>query len=194
VDTNGTARLLKDVIQMATPPKFTTLPNGRRSLVEDGKVVLVTDERLIPTLVGTALRGGQPVGRRLSSVDFDFPGAPERNFIEFSGTFGLGGRVSGSITLDPNFPTNPFRHRFHPDHDNLTANFKDFKAESPTIDRLLELSIDVAPSGGRTDPAYGSTRVEGDYREVLQGLHREPISVAGRFTLQRISNVPTLNQ
>lgn len=194
VDTNGTARLLKDVIQMATPPKFTTLPNGRRSLVEDGKVVLVTDERLIPTLVGTALRGGQPVGRRLSSVDFDFPGAPERNFIEFSGTFGLGGRVSGNITLDPNFATNPFRHRFHPDHDNLTANFKDFKAESPTIDRQLELSINVAPSAGRTDPAYGSTRVEGDYREVLRGLHREPISVAGRFTLQRISNVPALNQ
>ena len=194
VDTNGTARLLKDVIQMTTLPKFTTLPNGRRNLEEPGRVVLVTDERLISTLGGSALRGGQPVGRRLSTVDFDFPGAPERNYVPFSGVYSLGGLLRANITLDPNFPTNPFKHKYHPDHDNLTANFKAFKAESPTIERELELSIDVAPSGGRTDPSYGSTRVEGDYRETLKGLHRTPIAVAGRFSLQRISDVPVLNQ
>jgi hypothetical protein len=194
VDTNGTARLLKEVLQMRTLPVFTTGLDGTKVETDPGRLVLVTDERLIPTLAGIALRGGQQVARRLSSADFDFPGAPERNYVEFAGSFGLGQVIQAAITIDPNFPTNPFKHKYHPDHDNLTANFREFKAEAPSVDRQLELVIGTLPQSGKADPAYGYSRVEGEYRETLRGLHREPIEVAGSFTLQRISDVGMLNQ
>ncbi|MBI2947475.1 MAG: hypothetical protein HYY23_07505 [Verrucomicrobia bacterium] len=194
VGTNGTARLLKEVIQMRTLPTYTNNAQGIRFVADPGHAVLVTDERLIPSLGGTALRAGQTVARRLSTADFDFPGAPEHNYIDFTGTFGLGRTVSAGITIDPSFPTNPFKHRYHPDHDNLTADFKQFKAEAYSIDRQLELAVASGPISGKTDPAYGYSRVEGEYRETVKGLHREPIMAAGSFSLRRISDVGVLNR
>jgi hypothetical protein len=194
VDTNGVTRLLKEVLQMTTLPTYVTAGDGTRVVDDPGHVVLVTDERLIPTLGGTAMRGGQPVARRLSSSHFDFPGAPERNFIDFEGQFTPGGVVRARIVIDPNFPTNPFKHTFHPDHDNLTADFKQFKAEAFSIEREVLLLIGGSPSNGKPYPAYGYSRLEGDYREIVSGLHREPISASGSFILRRISDVGVLNR
>ena len=194
VDTNGTARLLKDVIQMRTLPSYTNALDGRRVVSNPGRIVLVTDERLIPTLAGTDLRGGQPVARRLSSADFDFPAAPESNYVRFDGTFGLGSTVAARLVLGADFPTNPFKHKYHPDHDNLTANYRDFQAEAYGIDREVRLTLSEAPTDGKANPAYGYSQLEGQYSETVKGLHRQAIEVGGSFTLRRLSDVGVLNK
>ncbi len=194
VDTNGTARLLKDVIQMRTLPTYTNGLDGRRVVSDPGRIVLVTDERLIPTLAGTDLRGGQPVARRLSSADFDFPGAPERNYVQFTGSFTLGRSVTAQLRLDPNFATNPFKHKYHPDHDNLTANYRDFQEEAYGIDRQVRLSLAEGPTDGKANPAYGYSQLEGQYYETVRGLHQQPIESSGSFILRRLSDVGVLNK
>ena len=193
VDTNGTARLLKEVLQMTTLPTYTNALDGKRVVADPGHVVLVTDERLIPNLGGTALRGGQPVARRLSTAHCDFPGAPDKNYAEFQGHFEFGSSVATVIQLGPNSPTNPFRHMYHPDHDNLTADYKNFAAEAYSISRRIVLWLRSAPLDGKADPAYGTERMEGEYQETVTGLHREPIEAQGGFVLRRISDIGVLN-
>ncbi len=120
VDGGGTVRLLKQVIQMwqnGTTQRDADDPDTR-ILDRPGHVVLLTDDELIPSFQGATLRDGIPVGRRLSTAAFDFAG----NDLMMSGGFGCdAGTLTASITLDRNFPTNPYRHPFHPDHDNLSG-------------------------------------------------------------------------
>lgn len=101
------------------------------------------------------------------------------------GTAGL----SGTIVLPANHPTNPFRHRRHPDH---TVGFD--------IERRLRL--DFSGDSPETD-GFGVDSVRGIYREEVFGLHKplgqdpseNPIGlrVEGTFELNRISLIDTLN-
>jgi len=93
--------------------------------------------------------------------------------------------------LPANHPTNPFRHRRHPDH-----------AVGFDIKRELRLDFDATPSTpGRS--SFGVDRITGVYRESVHGLHKplgpdpenNPIGlmVEGTFELNRISHIDTLN-
>ena len=97
----------------------------RGNLVVDkpGRYVLLTDDTLIPRFQGAAVRDGEPVGRRLSTVGYDFPTDPTNNFLNLAGFFTFGQKLSGTLMLPFDHPTNPYRHKFHPDHDNLNARF-----------------------------------------------------------------------
>jgi hypothetical protein len=120
-----------------------------------------------------------------------------------------GGRAAGpapgqsltcTLSLGADHPTNPFLHRFHPDHDNLdelgaplAANAK----EAYAVTRELTLSVAAAdPQGADGQPRYdwGVSRLEGSWSEVLTGVHKHPIRLAGTFQLERASNVDVLNQ
>ena len=200
VTTNAQARLLKEVIQMWQPSTFTNDPSsGNQVLDKPGRYVLLANDSLVPQFQGGDLRNGAAVGRRLSTVDFDFDGGTN-NYLAMTGSFGVGQSASCSITLDPNFPTNPFKHKFHPDHDNLDANFKPLPAgqeEAFLITRQIQLQFSATDPAGTNSLSgieYGNSILGGTYSETVSGLHKTNLVANGTFRLTRVSNSPVLNQ
>ncbi len=100
--------------------------------------------------------------------------------------------LSGRIYLPASHPTNPFRHRRHPDH---TVGFN--------IERNVRFDFDDTDGGALQPSGYGVDLITGVYREEIFGLHKplgpapetDPIGLRteGRFTLHRISLIDTLN-
>ena len=197
VTDTGQARLLKEVIQMWQDGTTTNNAQGRAVTDKPGRFVLLTRDTLVPQFRGAALRDGVPVGRRFSTVDFDFDGGTN-NFLSMNGGFGVGHTTSCTLVLEPDFPTNPFKHKFHPDHDNLNATFTAYQEEAYRVTRQIELeftSADPAGSPGTIAALeYGQTVLAGIYRETVSGLHRRNILATGTFRLTRVSNSPVLNQ
>ncbi len=194
VDTNGVARLLKEVIQLWQDGTYTNDNQGRQVLDRPGHSVLVTDDALIGQFKGATLRDGRPVGRRISSVDFDFPSTHTNNFLPLIGSFAIGNTLSNTIVIPPDLPTNPFRHKYHPDHDNLDASFKQFKAEAYEVRRAIELQFSDRDPAGKATPGYGYDVIAGRYRETVSGLHKTNIVAQGNFRLQRVLPIGLLNQ
>ena len=135
---------------------------------------------------------------RLSSAQF-----PSDLDIRGTGSLSANGTVSFDVTLGYDADTNPFVHRFHPDHDNLNARFESMlpvgetglsagaHAESFTVKRAITLTFDPNLPG-INDPAWGVTMLGGSYTETVTGLRAVPITVGGTFILYRISDGPTL--
>lgn len=97
--------------------------------------------------------------------------------------------LTGSILLPANHPTNPFRHRRHPDH---TIGLD--------VTRSLRLDFDGAVTNAPARAGFGVDLVTGTYREEIFGLHKKlgpqqnlGLRVEGKFELHRISLVDTLN-
>ena len=195
VDANGVPRLLREVTQMWQDGTYTVDSQGRPVAETPGRFVLVTDERRIPALKGATLRDGEPVGRRISAIGFDFPVAsPDANHLPLTGTFAAGETISGTIDLSPNHSTNPFRHRYHPDHDNLAGDFRTPAAEAFSIRRQLEFNLLANhPDGPQAKTDYGYDELSALYFETVTGLHQYPIRAQGTVTLKRISEIASLN-
>jgi hypothetical protein len=196
VDLNGNVWLLKDVIQMWQNGTTTNDANGHAVTDQPGRYVLLTDDSLIPQYQGASLRDGVPVGRRISTVDFDFDGGTS-NILAMTGAFSIGATNRCTFVLDPNLPTNPFKHRFHPDHDNLDATYTQYKEEAYRVTRAIELRFSPTdPAGTNTTSSldYGYNLIGGIYHENITGLHRTNIVSEGTFRLTRVSNSPVLNQ
>ncbi|WP_193211272.1 hypothetical protein [Luteolibacter marinus] len=110
--------------------------------------------------------------------------------LPMSGEFGVGGSgLAAEIVLPANHPTNPFRHRRHPDH---TVGFD--------IRRLVNLSFQPQDGQALTRAGYGVDRITGTYDEEIFGLHKPlgpsrdtGLKVRGTFQLNRISLIDTLN-
>lgn len=100
--------------------------------------------------------------------------------------------LEGRIYLPANHPTNPFRHRRHPDH-----------RTGYNIERLIRLDFDGVTGDPLESAGYGVDRITGVYREEIFGLHKplgpEPdtnpigLRTEGPFELNRISLIDTLN-
>ncbi len=193
VDTNGVTRLLREVIQMWADGVYTNDPSGLRRAAAPGRHVLITDPALLPGFRGAGVRDGELVGRRLSSVGFDFD-TGGTTFLPLSGNFGVSNQLSGTLSIAPTTPTNPFRHKYHPDHDNLDATFRNFVPEAYAIDRHIELTFTATDPGGGAAPDYGYGTLAGTYRERVGGLHKDDLHIAGRFRLSRVSTTGVLNQ
>jgi hypothetical protein len=195
VDTNGVTRLLKEVIQMSSPGTITNDVDGFAVAATASRAVLVTDDAQLTKYAGSQLIGGKAVGRRFSTPDFDFASVPTNNFVEMSGFFAFNNAVRAQITLSPTLPTNPFRHKFHPDHDNLEDDYIT-TARNPEVYEVTR-QIEMTPSAtnplGKTDPAYGDDTIGGTYLETVTGLHRAPVISSGKFLLKRLSRIGTLN-
>jgi len=180
-ETPPQVRLLKEVIQVY----------DRNA----GAYVLLTDHTLVPNYTGVAVRDGVPVGRRLSAVGFDFQGT---HLTCTDNGFGSG-TVDCSMTLGRNHPTNPFLHRYHPDHDNLDERYEDAVEEAYAVTRDITLSFssryppdEDLPQRAVPPAGWGFDMLGGYYTETLTGIHKDPITVHGPFTLRRVVRTDTL--
>ena len=116
-----------------------------------------------------------------------------------SGTFNPGSVVTFTVTTGYKDQTsNPFLHTFHPDHDNLDANFKTVLprgVESYDITRTLKLTFTPAGNDFASLTAAAQSR-SGTYEETMtigaQGGASRDFRLSGSFTLQLISPIATL--
>jgi hypothetical protein len=97
--------------------------------------------------------------------------------------------LTTTLYLPANHPTNPFRHRRHPDH---VTGFD--------IRRNIRLDFDGSPTNSLEHAGFGVDQITGTYREEIAGLHKPlgplqttGLKVEGRFELNRISLIDTLN-
>jgi hypothetical protein len=192
VDTAGQVRLLKDVIQMWE--EGTLVPSDEdpslQEIDQPGRYVLLTDPALINLYTGAVNRAGTSVGQRYSTVAYDFQSDTQL----FDGEFGPGNQISTTLVVAPDLPTNPFLHRYHPDHDNLDPQYLPGQTEAYQVVREMRLIFTVEDPLGRTPPGWGNTLVGGFFEESITGLHKNTIFTSGQFRLRRISAVPVLNQ
>jgi hypothetical protein len=114
------------------------------------------------------------------------------NGIPFDGTLALGASVSASWALPADAPVNPFKHRYHPDHDNLDTSFRVYRQEAYPVRRTVRLIIPEG-QGSATNPAMGQEELEGVYEEAVEGLHRTTITARGSFRVKRILAVGALD-
>ena len=193
VDAGGGIRLLKEVVQMWRPGTFSTGPDGVQVVEDPGRYVLVTDPALLPQFDGAAVRDGESVGRRLSSVAFDFAAPAGERHLALGGSFAIGQTVSGTLSIPSKHPTNPFLHRYHPDHDNQNVRFDGPAEEAYEVERQIAFDFLDAPPDGPAVPDFGYNAMGGNYRETITGIHKNPIHLAGTFRLTRISKIAELN-
>jgi hypothetical protein len=191
-DGNQVVRLLSEVFQLRRPDVTRKDADGYNLVATQGVPVLVTRRDRLADFKGTRLRDGDMVGRRISSPTFAFGGdGATNNYVVCNGTFAPGGTVTVTFGLGADHPMNPFKHRYHPDHDNLGPDFRTYREEAYGILREVTLVFD-ADSGGTT-PASGYNELKGEYRERIRGLHRNPIATSGRFVLRRLNTIAELN-
>lgn len=181
VDASGTVRLLKEAIIMKDSAD---------------NVVVLADSALAGAYSGVALRGDALVGLRTSAVGYDFSGAT----TTCSGAMGVSSTTECSFSLAAAHPTNPFLHRFHPDHDNLDEQFatelQGAAAESFDLSRRMKLIFSSRfpanpdeperPTASKP-PGWGATQFGGVFTETVSGLHSKTLSTSGWFTIKRIT-------
>jgi hypothetical protein len=99
------------------------------------------------------------------------------------------GALTATLYLPANHPTNPFRHRRHPDH---TAGFD--------VRRNIRIDFDGSPTNSLDHAGFGVDRITGTYREEITGLHKPlgpqqsiGLKVEGPVEFSRISLIDTLN-
>ncbi len=195
VDATGQARLLKQIIQMWQEGTAIPSESDPDLLVVDtpGHYVLLTDPDLIPNYNGVTVRNNQSAGIRLSAIGYDFPAL----HMEMTGEFAQLGMLAVELALEPSHPTNPFFHRYHPDHDNLDPQFLNYSAEAFQVVRAMtfEFSAHNPRFPDLADPpGWGSSEMGGFFRETITGLHKNTLFVEGSFTLRRVAATPVLNQ
>ena len=195
VDSTGTVRLLKNVVQMWQDGTYTTSDSNPDFLEVEtpGFYVLLTDDSLIPNYSGVTMRSGQAAGIRYSTIAYDFNG----NEIEMNGELAINNSLNVSLLVESEMPTNPFLHKFHPDHDNLDAQFLNFSQEAFQVTREMEFTFSPNnPNYPDTEdpPGWGVQEMGGTFRESISGLHKNTIFVEGDFRLRRVAATPVLNQ
>jgi hypothetical protein len=200
VDNSGQARLLQKVTQMWKDGTLSTDSNGLQVVSEPGRYVLVSDDRHLPRFSGATLRDGEAVGRRLSSAAFGF-----RSPIPMTGVVNAtNGLLQCAVFTGVNEELNPFKHRFHPDHNNLddlgqplpvrtNAQGLAFTAESSSVKREISLQFTAADPENLTLAGFGDNQLAGVYREIITGLHKDALHIEGVFRLHHASRIGVLN-
>jgi hypothetical protein len=141
--------------------------------------VLITRPELIPNYQGVISRGGKLVGIRYGTVAYDF----ENTSLPLLGGVSPDGSCLGRIALSKSSPTNPYRHKYHPDH---RSGFN--------IVRQITFQFDGEPGDPWQEaPGYGMVRLTGTYRETVVGLHKIPLHAEGTLQLERIHTVNVLD-
>jgi hypothetical protein len=101
--------------------------------------------------------------------------------VQLTGTIGAtgtGGSVSGVLSMAPDHPLNPYRHRYHPEH-----------GVGYDIARTITIRFGAQlPGAPATENPLATVGVlSGVYEEEIAGLAQEPIRVRGVFRLQRFA-------
>lgn len=122
----------------------------------------------------------------------------------FDDRFGQTTNLTATVTLHfDDYASNPFLHSYHPDHDNLDANFENGLpqgSESYTVVRDITLQV-TPPLGDFSSVTSAGQTLAGLYAETVRvvGLARaggtndtRVFQAAGGFVLRRITTIPTL--
>jgi hypothetical protein len=172
VDGSGAVRLLQRVIVAPVPTPPTNQP----------AFVLYADENLVPA--------GTTNAARISSTALHY--LPPQLM---AGTF-FATNLTCAFTLGYNDPLNPFKHLYHPDHNNLTSDYSTnlpAGAESWTIGRTITMAFSSL-TNYPSDPMWGTDLAGGVYSETVTGLREYPVRCAGYFGLRRVNRVNVLQQ
>jgi hypothetical protein len=176
-DSNGTARLLQHVTVM------------QKADGDETNMVLVTNDALIPQFGGgQQTPDDQRLGQRFSSVVFGFDQPRSLAYSPAALT------LTDSITIGYNDPLNPFKHLYHPDHNNL-ENYETKLPEgvqSFDVTRSVTMKFSTNIVAGASASSWGDTVAGGTYKETLKGLHHKPIYVQGTFLLNHVTDIPVL--
>lgn len=108
----------------------------------------------------------------------------------------LGSSLQCLVSTSYDESTNPFVHRFHPDHDNKDDRGQPLNegVESHTISRAMTFELTTTPPAGSPAAGWGSTVIGGNYHETLSGLSRDDMVVSGTFELRRVSELGELTE
>jgi hypothetical protein len=167
VDDTGTARLLSQVYlgRLAPAPHALGICTRESALKPD-------DKANATRLVATHLPLDTEIGTGTGSV-------------------ALGQTLVRTVPLSFNASTNPFVHKYHPDHDNKDARYQPLAAgiESPDVTRTLSFTFAATPPATSSSIGWGGTVLGGTYSETVTGIHRASLTVTGTFELRRISEI-----
>jgi len=152
-------------------------------------VVTTREEALLPSQLASA--------RRVSSVHL--PSSDANSPWTFSGVMQEGSTLTTTVQLAHNDHTsNPLLHTYHPDHDNLDAQFaQELPAglESYGVRRQISLQFTVAADDFDSLTKAGAN-LRGNYSETVTFVDRngdsKQFNVLGSFQLARITDVATL--
>ena len=142
--------------------------------------------------------------QRISAVSFSMTTTKSTT----GGSFRAGGLQRFEVmTSAANDPLNPFKHKYHPDHDNLDSGFLPLPAdldpyrwESPAFTRRIELTLenDLRAMPGMAglsaeelqalvvEVDWGGGAWGGHYKEVISGVHKNDITVEGTFVIRQV--------
>jgi len=189
-DDSGAAHLLQKALVMWKPGSTKLNAEGFNEVDVPGRYVIVTDEALTSQFTGAALRDGEAVPRRYSSTAFGVG-----MNLKMTGSFGGTLRCTNVLGYDD--PLNPFKHKYHPDHDNFDENTPPRKQpsgiESFDIERIITLQFTTEDPHHLALAGWGDTQTGGIYLETLVGLHQRPLTVSGAFRLQLACPIGVLN-
>ncbi len=212
-DLNWNVQLLSEVFVMSKPAGAKSAPKAQKNTqdINPSQLVLLTDRSLISQYEGVVSSGQELVGRRFSSAAFGTSPPNATQSAKYHSTLNstqfpvvmsadinaTSPTVTCTIVTDYDDPLNPFKHKYHPDHDNLSERFDallEEGRESYQITRVISLEFTPQDPFGRASLAgWGDTIVGGKYTETVTGIHRYPIRSSGYFMLNYILGTTTLN-
>ncbi len=152
-------------------------------------VVATQESLLLSSQLSTA--------RRISAVHL--PTSSGNAPWNFTGNMQQGGSLTVTVPLAyDDQASNPFLHTYHPDHDNLDAQFSstlERGLESFGVSRQITLNF-TAPQNDFNSLTAGTQDLSGNYVEVItvqaRGTNTRQYNVLGTFTLKRISEIASL--
>ena len=155
----------------------------------------------IATRENLLLAGSVANAVRISSIHLP---ASEQNLPwTCTGDLTQGQTVQSTVLIDHNdHASNPFLHTYHPDHDNLVADFASGQPvgrESYSIERDIKLTFNTSGNDFNS-LTRSSKRLSGIYEETLTliGLagagpvNEKSYAMKGVFVINRISDIATL--
>jgi hypothetical protein len=199
--TNGSANLLQHVYVAFKSGSGT---NQFGTNVPGNYVLLTGDPRPYSNLYDVIIR-------RFASAAFGF--ATNVLMTPINANFGAdGAALSAAVILGYDDPTNPFKHLYHPDHDNKDDSYSPLATvtntvagypivsiadpssrESFSVLRLIQLQFSGTDPDHLSLPGWQDTMVGGQYSETIYGVHRFPIKIQGTFRLHLAVSTPVLN-
>ncbi|MBK8270621.1 MAG: hypothetical protein IPK83_20890 [Planctomycetes bacterium] len=176
-DSGAVVKLLTEVTLMADPA-----PDPDRHVLITPDIRDTTEgQNYFATLVPATLQGDQLFSPRISTAAFSFD-----DDLVLTGN--IGSPLSGITTIASTDRLNPFRHKYHPDHDGDNVG----EVFDVTRDFVMTFSLTAPPDF--VGSGYGSTVWAGIWDETLTGLHADAIHVRGTFRIYQISTIALLNE
>jgi hypothetical protein len=156
------------------------------TLQESGNLAvnrLFTDETRVPAGANVSMRLSSPAFGRITPVTL-------------SGT-GFLRSLQGVYAVGYDDPTNPFKHLYHPDHDNkhpvtgakLAEGIEGFSITNQVVLTWSTNSM-RGPFTALWNPDETTT---GTYEQVISNLRHVPIRLRGEFVLKRVSRVARID-